>query len=205
MTSNTNHQISASSVSTKLDEMKAGGHLGNLMVVAACPETEKSAFTLSMALNLAVNNGCGVLYFSLAESAQDVVRRMIIYECKLTAQKLKNRNITKSEREQIDVKLEKLIKAPIFIDDTRNISVFGFHDKCKRFVQQHGVSVIIINYLQLMTWNDDANVKIGQPKLWNMTQMLKTIARELNISITAFTPSQSGEVGKYLCTIIFNF
>ncbi|MDR1171192.1 MAG: replicative DNA helicase [Bacteroidales bacterium] len=171
---------------TKLDRITAGWQPTDLIIVAARPSMGKTAFVLSMARNMAVEHSCGVAFFSLEMSANQLVKRMIVSETELDSDKIRTGKLEPYEWEQLDAKIRKLSEASIFIDDTPALSVFEFRAKCRRLVQQHGIRIAIIDYLQLMTWTGDTRGNREQ-EVSNISRSLKAIAKELDIPVIALS------------------
>ena len=176
---------------TKLDRLTAGWQPTDLVIIAARPSMGKTAFVLSMARNMAVEHGCGVALFSLEMSALQLVKRMIVSETELESDKIRTGRLERFEWEQLDVKIKKLTESPVFIDDTPALSVFEFRAKCRRLVQQHGIRIAIIDYLQLMTWTGDTKGNREQ-EVSNISRSLKAIAKELNIPVIALSQLNRG-------------
>ena len=171
---------------TKLDRITAGWQPTDLVIIAARPSMGKTAFVLSMARNMAVDHGCGVALFSLEMSSQQLIKRMIVSETELESDKIRTGRLEDYEWQHLDAKIAKLIEAPVFIDDTPALSVFEFRAKCRRLVQQHGIRIAVIDYLQLMTWTGDTRGNREQ-EVSNISRSLKAIAKELGIPIIALS------------------
>ena len=170
----------------KLDRITAGWQPTDLIIVAARPSMGKTAFVLSMARNMAVEHGCGVVLFSLEMSAKQVATRMIVAETEIDSDKIRTGKLDKFEWNQLDAKISKLIEAPVYVDDTPALSVFEFRAKCRRLVQQHDIKIAIIDYLQLMSWTGDTKGNREQ-EVSNISRSLKAIAKELNIPVIALS------------------
>ena len=171
---------------TKLDRITAGWQPTDLIIIAARPSMGKTAFVLSMARNMAVDHNCGVAVFSLEMSSHQLVKRLIVSETEIDSEKIRVGNLDKDEWGQLETKIRRLTEAPVFIDDTPSISVFEFRTKCRRLVQQYGIRVAIIDYLQLMTWTNDTKGNREQ-EVSNISRSLKAIAKELNMPIIALS------------------
>ena len=111
----------------------------------------KTALTLSMARNIAVNTNIPVAFFSLEMSSVQLITRLISSETGLTSEKLRTGKLEKHEWEQLNVKAKALESAPLYIDDTPSLSIFDLRAKARRLASQHKIKLIIIDYLQLMT------------------------------------------------------
>ncbi len=176
---------------TKLDRITAGWQKTDLVIIAARPSMGKTAFVLSMARNMAVDHKHGVGLFSLEMSSQQLVKRMIVSETEIESDKIRTGRLSTGEWEQLDAKITNLVNASIFIDDTPALSVFEFRTKCRRLVQQHNISIAIIDYLQLMTWTGDTKGNREQ-EVSNISRSLKAIAKELDIPIIALSQLNRG-------------
>ena len=135
----------------KLDKLTSGWQPSDLVIIAARPGMGKTALTLSMARNIAVNTNIPVAFFSLEMSSVQLITRLISSETGLTSEKLRTGKLEKHEWEQLNVKAKALESAPLFIDDTPSLSIFDLRAKARRLASQHKIKLIIIDYLQLMT------------------------------------------------------
>ncbi len=122
----------------KLDKLTSGWQPSDLIIVAARPGMGKTALTLSMARNMAVNNNHGVAFFSLEMSSVQLITRLISSETGLSSEKLRTGKLEKHEWEQLNVKVKALETAPLFIDDTPSLSIFDLRAKARRLASQHG-------------------------------------------------------------------
>ena len=135
---------------TKLDKMTSGWQNSDLIIIAARPAMGKTAFVLSMAKNIAVDYRNPVALFSLEMSNVQLVNRLITNVCEIPSEKIKSGQLASYEWQQLDYKLKDLLDAPLYVDDTPSLSVFELRTKARRLVREHGVRIIIIDYLQLM-------------------------------------------------------
>lgn len=186
---------------TKLDKMTSGWQNSDLIIIAARPAMGKTAFVLSMAKNIAVNYRNPVALFSLEMSNVQLVNRLISNVCEIPSEKIKSGQLADYEWEQLDYKLRDLMKAPLYVDDTPQLSVFELRTKARRLVREHGVKLIIIDYLQLM---NASGMSYGnrQEEVSTISRSLKGLAKELNIPIIALSQlnrgveTREGEEGK---------
>jgi len=173
---------------TDLDRITSGWQKSDLIVIAARPGMGKTAFVLSMARNAAVMFKHPVAMFSLEMSAIQLVNRLIASEAELPAEKLRKGNLAEYELQQMHSRINKLSEAPIFIDDTPALSVFELRAKCRRLVGQHGVKLIIIDYLQLMTVGGEGRSSGNrEQEISTISRSLKSIAKELNVPVIALS------------------
>jgi replicative DNA helicase len=171
---------------TKLDALTSGWQPSDLVIIAARPGMGKTAFVISMAKNMAIDFGHGVAVFSLEMSSVQLITRMISSETGLTSEKLRKGNLEPHEWEQLNVKVKKLSDAPIFIDDTPSLSIFDLRAKARRLVSQHGVKIIVIDYLQLMTAGGKAGGNREQ-EISMISRNLKALAKELAVPVIALS------------------
>ena len=136
---------------SKLDALTSGWQPSDLVIIAARPGMGKTAFVISMAKNMSIDFEYPVALFSLEMSSVQLIMRMISSETGLPSEKLRKGNLEAHEWEQLNVKVKQLSDAPLYIDDTPSLSIFDLRAKARRLVSQHGVKIIIIDYLQLMT------------------------------------------------------
>jgi len=167
---------------TKIDALTSGWQPSDLIIIAARPGMGKTAFVMSMAKNMAIRFDIPVAIFSLEMSSVQLIMRMISSETGLTSEKLRKGNLQPHEWEQLNVKVKNLTKAPIFIDDTPSLSIFDLRAKARRLVSQHGVKVIIIDYLQLMTAGATSGGNREQ-EISTISRNLKALAKELNVPV----------------------
>jgi replicative DNA helicase len=146
----------------------------------------KTAFTLTMARNMAVEHNRAVGIFSLEMSSLQLVNRLIISETELSSEKIRNGNLTHKEWDQLEHKIKNLVNAPLYIDDTPAISIFELRSKYRRLKDQYNVEAVFVDYLQLMSGPSDHRGNREQ-EVSVISRSLKGIAKELNIPIIALS------------------
>jgi len=151
--------------------------------------THNTAFVLSMARNMSIDFGHPVAIFSLEMSSVQLITRLISSETGLSSEKLRTGKLEKHEWEQLSVKVKNLEKAPLFIDDTPSLSIFDLRAKARRLASQHGIKLIIIDYLQLMTVGGSAKGGGGnrEQEISTISRNLKALAKELSIPVIALS------------------
>lgn len=172
---------------TELDRTTSGWQKSDLIIVAARPGMGKTAFTLSVARNAAVDYDKPVAVFSLEMSSLQLVNRLISSETELPSEKLRKGNLEGHEWQQLTTKVDKLSEAKIFIDDTPAINIFELRAKCRRLKMQHDIQMIIIDYLQLMSGSPDGKAGNREQEISNISRALKSIAKELNVPVIALS------------------
>jgi len=168
-----------------LDCVTMGWQPSDLIVIAARPMIGKTAFGTSMVRNIAVNHKQGVAFFSLEMSVIQLMTRLVIAETGLSGKDIKWGRLTPEQRRYLESGTKPLVTAPLFIDDTPALSVFEFRSKARRLKIHNDVKIIIIDYLQLMTGNQDSKGNREQ-EIDFILRTLKTVAVELNVPIIVF-------------------
>ncbi|MCF0178450.1 MAG: replicative DNA helicase [Bacteroidales bacterium] len=173
---------------SNLDSITLGWQASNLIILAARPATGKTAFVLTMARNMAVDYNVPVAFFSLEMSSNELLKRILISETGLEADKIKGAKKFKNPDDwnTFNDRIVRLLRSPLWIDDTPSLSIYEFRSKARRLVNNAGVKMIVIDYLQLMA---------GPPELKGMREQevaaisrsLKSIAKELNVPILALS------------------
>jgi replicative DNA helicase len=171
---------------TALDRLTSGWQNSDLVIIAARPAMGKTALVLTMARNAAVEFGKPVAIFSLEMSSLQLVTRLIASEAELPGEKLKKGTLEDHEFEQMNAKINKLSDAPLFIDDTPGLSVFELRAKARRLKEQHGIQLIIVDYLQLMTAGGEGKGNREQ-EISTISRSLKGLAKELNVPVIALS------------------
>ena len=172
---------------TKLDKLTSGWQPSDLIIIAARPGMGKTAFTLTMARNVAVDSNIPVAFFSLEMSSVQLITRLISSETNLSSEKLRTGKLEKHEWEQLNVKVKTLEKAPLFIDDTPSLSIFDLRAKARRLASQYGIKMIMIDYLQLMTAGGSQKGGNREQEISTISRNLKALAKELAIPVIALS------------------
>ena len=171
---------------TQVDKITSGWQDSDLVILAARPGMGKTAFVLSMAKNITVDHNIPVAVFSLEMSSVQLITRLIVGETGIKSDKIRKGQLSDAEWKQLYTKVKGLENAPLYIDDTPALNVFDLRAKCRRLVSQHGVKLIIIDYLQLMTTRDSGGGNREQ-EISTISRSLKAIAKELNVPVIALS------------------
>ena len=171
---------------TELDRITQGWQKSDLIILAARPSMGKTAFALNLARNAAVDFHRPIAFFSLEMSSVQLVTRLISTETSLTADKLRSGDLAEHEWQQLNTKVTPLVDAPIYIDDTPQLSIFELRAKCRRLKQQHDIQMIFIDYLQLMTAKTERGGNREQ-EISMISRSLKALAKELEIPVLALS------------------
>ena len=172
---------------TGIDRVTLGWQASDLIILAARPSVGKTAFVLTMARNMAVDHKIPVAFFSLEMASTQLVKRLMISETGLSAEKIKGgKKLEQYEWEQLNKRLNALSQAPLYIDDTPGLSIYEFRSKARRLVSSAGVKMIIIDYLQLMAGPPELKA-MREQEVSAISRSLKAIAKELNVPILALS------------------
>lgn len=173
----------------KLDKVTSGWQPSDLIIIAARPGMGKTAFVLSMARNMAIDFNQPVAVFSLEMSSVQLITRLISSETGLSSEKLRTGKLEKHEWEQLSIKVKNLEKAPLYIDDTPSLSIFDLRAKARRLASQHGIKLIIVDYLQLMTAGGSNGKGMGnrEQEISTISRNLKALAKELEVPVIALS------------------
>lgn len=170
----------------KLDDYTSGWQKSDLVIIAGRPAMGKTSFALSLAKNIAVDNGTPMAFFSLEMSNVQLVNRLISNVCEIEGKKILNGQLDDEEWKRLDKNIGKLQSAPIYIDDTPGMSIFELRTKARRLVREKGVKIIMIDYLQLMNANG-ARFGSRQEEVSTISRSLKGLAKELDIPVLALS------------------
>lgn len=175
----------------KLDRMTSGWQNSDLIIIAARPAMGKTAFVISMIRKMAVDMKTPVAMFSLEMANEQLVQRLMVNVCEISGEKLRSGNLAPHEWGQLDSRVGLLYNAPIYVDDTPSLSIFELRTKARRLVREHGVKIIMIDYLQLM---NASGMSFGsrQEEVSTISRSLKGLAKELNIPIIALSQLNRG-------------
>ncbi|HLR11824.1 MAG TPA: replicative DNA helicase [Sporosarcina sp.] len=171
---------------TDLDKVTAGFQRNDLIIVAARPSVGKTAFALNIAQNVATKTTENVAIFSLEMGADQLVSRMLCAEGNIDAQVLRTGALQAKDWEKLTLAMGSLSNAGIFIDDSSGIRVNEIRSKCRRLQQEHGLGMIIIDYLQLIQGSGKAG-ESRQQEVSEISRSLKGLARELKVPVIALS------------------
>ena len=170
----------------KLDDITSGWQASDLVIIAGRPAMGKTSFALSMAKNIAADYKVPMAFFSLEMSNVQLVNRLISNCCEIQGKKIQNGQLQPDEWERLDKRMNNLLGAPLYVDDTSGLSVFELRTKARRLVREHGVKLIMIDYLQLMNANG-MRFSSRQEEVSTISRSLKGLAKELDVPILALS------------------
>ena len=169
-----------------LDNLLSGLQKSDLIILAARPSMGKTTLALDIARKLAINHNIPVGVFSLEMSTQQLADRMLAAESKVNAWNLRTGNL-KADQDfsKIRDSLDRLAKAPIFIDDQPSNSIMRMRSVARRLKAEHGLGLIIVDYLQLMSTSKNYDSMVNQ--VTEISRSLKSLARELEVPVLALS------------------
>ena len=169
-----------------LDYRTAGLQPSDLILIAARPSMGKTALMLNLARNVAVKKNLTMAIFSLEMSKEQLVNRMFSMESNVDGQKIRTGQMNDQEWEQLIESAGVIGRSSLIIDDTPGISIAELRSKCRKYKLEHGLSVVMIDYLQLMTGTGKASDS-RQQEISDISRSLKSLARELSVPVIALS------------------
>lgn len=175
----------------ELDKMTSGFQRNDLIIIAARPSVGKTAFALNVAQNVAVKTDENVAIFSLEMGADQLVQRMLCAEGNIDSHRLRSGLLQADDWGKLTMAMGSLSNAGIFIDDTPGIRVSEIRSKCRRLKQEHGLGMIMIDYLQLIQGSAGSQ-ESRQQEVSEISRSLKGLARELEVPLIALSQLSRG-------------
>ena len=170
---------------TDLDEQLSGLQPSNLVIVGARPSAGKTSLALGMVAHAAVEAHHPVLFFSLEMSHLEITQRLLCAEARVDASRMRNGRLHDSDWSKISHAIGRLGEAPIFVDDNPNLTIMDIRAKARRLKSREGLSLVVIDYLQLMTGRTSAENR--QVEVSEISRGLKILARELEVPVVALS------------------
>ncbi|MEC1521875.1 replicative DNA helicase [Neobacillus niacini] len=175
----------------ELDRMTAGFQRNDLIIVGARPSVGKTAFALNVAQNVAQKTGENIAIFSLEMGAEQLVMRLLCAEGNIDAQRLRTGTLTDDDWGKLTMAMGSLSNTGIFIDDTPGVRISDIRSKCRRLKQEHGLGMILIDYLQLILGSGRSGEN-RQQEVSEISRSLKQLARELQVPVIALSQLSRG-------------
>ncbi len=164
-----------------LDSKTSGLQKSDLIMLAARPAMGKTAFALNIAQQAAIKAKASVLIFSLEMSRDQLGQRLLSMESRIEMQKLKTGSLERKDWDQIHIALDTLSKTQIYIDDTPGITAMEMKNKCRRLKAEKGLDLVVIDYLQLMSF--EGKTESRQQEITALSRFLKLLAREMDCPV----------------------
>ena len=174
-----------------LDKITSGWQTPDLIIIAARPAMGKTAFVLSMAKNMAIDRNIPVAIFSLEMSNVQLVNRLIMNVCELEGDRIKTGKMSREEALRLNTKINIMKGKPLYLDDTPSLSIFELRSKARKLVREHGIKMIIIDYLQLMN-AQGSSFGSREQEVSIISRNLKALAKELDLPIIALSQLNRG-------------
>lgn len=171
----------------KLDEMTGGLHGGELVIIAARPSMGKTALALNIAQHVAMDpqHRNTVAVFSLEMSKESLLTRMICAGARVDQQKFRAGFLNQDERRRLQKAAAEIVQAPLFIDDTPGVNLMDIHAKLRRLRSEHGLALVIVDYLQLMS--SRSRYENRNQEVSALSRGFKLLAKELNVPMVVLS------------------
>jgi len=168
-----------------LDKLTAGFQNSDLIILAARPSVGKTALALNFAQNAAIRHKIPTAVFSLEMSKEMLAQRLLCAEAEIDSQKIKTASLSDSGWKRLVKSIERLSEAPIFIDDSPILTAMEMRAKARRLKMEHGIGLIVIDYLQLMQGKQSVENRVQE--ISEIARALKTLAREIDVPVIALS------------------
>ena len=168
-----------------LDKLTNGFHPGNMIVIAARPAVGKSTLALDIVRNAAIHDKKTAVIFSLEMSRSEITMRMLSAEARIALSNIRSGVLSDDEWARLARRMGEISDAPLFIDDSPNLSMMEIRAKARRLKQRHDLKVIVIDYLQLMS--SGKKVENRQQEVSEFSRHLKLMAKELDVPVIAIS------------------
>ena len=175
---------------SELDELTNGFHPGQMIIVAARPAVGKSTLALDFARAAAIRNKLTTAYFSLEMSQTEIVMRLLSAEAQVALNHIRNGKMTDEDWQRVVAKTTQVSEAPLFIDDSPNLTMMEIRAKARRLRQRHDLRLVVIDYMQLMS--SGKKVESRQLEVSEFSRQIKLLAKELQIPVVALSQLNRG-------------
>jgi replicative DNA helicase len=174
-----------------LDRITGGWQRSDLVIIAARPGMGKTAFALNVVTN-AVKEGKSTIVFSLEMSKNQLMMRILSSEARIDSSRLRKGDLTEDEQDRLMHAARGLGHLPLGIDETPSISLLELRSRCRRFKKEHGLDLVVIDYLQLMGPSGTKKYESREREISEISGGLKALAKELNIPVIALAQLNRG-------------
>jgi replicative DNA helicase len=173
-----------------LDALTNGLHPGQMVIIAARPAVGKSTLALDLARAAAVKHSLTAAFFSLEMSRNEITMRLLSAEARVALHAMRSGTMTDEDWTRLARRMSEVSEAPLFIDDSPNMSMMEIRAKCRRLKQQHDLRLVVVDYLQLMT--SGKRVESRQVEVSEFSRSLKLMAKELGVPVVALSQLNRG-------------
>ncbi|HCB06066.1 MAG TPA: replicative DNA helicase [Nocardioides sp.] len=174
----------------ELDELTNGLHAGQMIIVAARPAMGKSTLALDLCRAASIHNNLTSCFFSLEMTRSEITMRLLSAEAKVPLNHIRNGQLTEDDWTKLARKMGEVSSAPVFIDDSPNMTMMEIRAKARRLKQRHDLRLIVIDYMQLMT--SGKKVESRQLEVSEFSRQIKLLAKELEVPIIALSQLNRG-------------
>jgi replicative DNA helicase len=175
---------------TDLDDLTNGLHPGQMIIVAARPAMGKSTLGLDIARSASIKHGMASVIFSLEMSRNEITMRLLSAEARIALNSMRNGHMTDDDWSRLARKMGEVSSAPLFIDDSPNMTMMEIRAKARRLKQRHDLRLIVVDYLQLM--QSGRRVESRQLEVSEFSRQLKLLAKELEVPVIAISQLNRG-------------
>jgi replicative DNA helicase len=173
-----------------LDELTNGLHGGQMIVVAARPALGKSTLGLDFARSAAIKHGLATCIFSLEMGRTEITMRLLSAEARVPLHHMRSGKMTDEDWARLARRMGEVAEAPLFIDDSPNVSMMEIRAKARRLKQRHDLKLVVVDYMQLMT--SSRRVENRQQEVSEMSRSMKLLAKELDVPVVAISQLNRG-------------
>ena len=173
-----------------LDSLTNGLHPGQMIVIAARPAMGKSTLALDFARAAAIKNGLSTAFFSLEMGRNEITMRLLSAEARVPLHTMRTGQMSDDDWARLARRMSEVADAPLFIDDSPNMSMMEIRAKCRRLKQRHDLRMVVIDYLQLMS--SPKRVENRQQEVSEMSRSLKLLAKEIDVPVIALSQLNRG-------------
>jgi replicative DNA helicase len=173
-----------------LDALTNGLHAGQMVVIAARPAVGKSTLALDLARAATIKHGMPTVMFSLEMSRNEITMRLLSAEARVPLHSMRTGQMGEEDWTRLARRMSEVVDAPLFIDDSPNMSMMEIRAKCRRLKQRHDLKMVIVDYLQLMS--SPKRVENRQQEVSDMSRSLKLLAKEIDVPVIAISQLNRG-------------
>ena len=173
-----------------LDRLTNGLHAGQMIIIAARPGVGKSTLAMDFVRSCSIHNGLTSVIFSLEMSASEIVMRLLSAETEIKLSAMRSGQMEEKDWEKLTERLREIQQAPIFVDDSPNLTMMEIRSKARRLKQQHGLDLVVLDYMQLMS--SGKKVESRQQEVSDFSRQLKLLAKELEVPVIAISQLNRG-------------
>ncbi|MDP9821351.1 replicative DNA helicase [Nocardioides massiliensis] len=173
-----------------LDELTNGLHPGQMVIIAARPAMGKSTLALDFCRSASIHHGMTAAIFSLEMTRNEITMRLLSAEAKIPLNVMRNGDMNDDDWAKLARKMGEVSSAPLFIDDSPNLTMMEIRSKARRLKQRHNLQLVVIDYLQLMS--SGKKVESRQLEVSEFSRQIKLLAKELEIPVIALSQLNRG-------------